>query len=65
MKKYIDILEDIKTALAVISSNAHNGLQSTKRGSSMKAYYDGKLAVVDLIGFIIRNGEQEGEKDEN
>lgn len=65
MTKYIDIIEDIKTALAVISSNAHNGLQSTKKGSSMKAYYDGELAVVDLIGFIIRNDEQARKKDEN
>ena len=29
MKKYIDIVEDIKNALTKISSNAHNGLQST------------------------------------
>ena len=65
MKKYIDILEDIKSALAIISSSAHNGLQSTEKGSSMQAYYNGKLAVVDLIGFIIHNDEQARKKDEN
>ena len=52
-----DILEDIKNALAKISSNAHKGLQMTKK-ESMIAYYNGQLAVISLIGFIIQNGEQ-------
>ena len=59
MKKYIDILEDIKKALATISSNAHIGLQSTKNGSSMTAYYNGELAVVALIASIINRGEHD------
>lgn len=58
MKKYTDILEDIKKALVTINSNAHIGLQSTKNGSSMTAYYNGQLAVIELIGYIIHNGEQ-------
>ena len=52
-----DILEDIKNALAKISSNAHKGLQSIKKGNSMEAYYNGQLAVIELIGYIIHNGE--------
>ena len=59
-----DILEDIKNALAKISSNAHNGLQMTKK-ESMIAYYNGQLAVISLIGFIIENGEHTEVKDEN
>lgn len=59
-----DILEDIKNALAKISSNAHKGLQMTKK-ESMIAYYNGQLAVVSLIGFIIQNGEHAEVKDEN
>lgn len=51
-----DILEDIKNALAKISSNAHKGLQMTKK-ESMIAYYNGQLAVISLIGFIIQNDE--------
>ena len=31
MKKYIDIVEDIKIALTTISSSAHKGLQSIKK----------------------------------
>ena len=58
MKKYIDIVEEIKSALAKISSTAHNGLQSIKKGNSMEAYYNGQLAVIELIGYIIHNGEQ-------
>ena len=58
MKKYIDIVEDIKNALAKISSNAHNGLQSIKKGNSMEAYYHGQLTVIEIIGYIIQNGEQ-------
>lgn len=59
-----DILEDIKNALAKISSNAHKGLQMTKK-ESMIAYYNGQLAVISLIGFIIQNGEHTEVKDEN
>ncbi len=60
-----DILEDIKNALAKISSSsAHNGLQMTKK-ESMIAYYNGQLAVISIIGFIIQNGEQTEVKDEN
>ena len=59
MKKYTDILEDIKNALATISSNAHQGLQSTKNGSSMTAYYNGQLAVVALIADVIYRGEHD------
>jgi len=58
MKESIEILEDIKNALAKISSNAHNGLQSIKKGNSMEAYYNGQLVVIELIGYIIRSGEQ-------
>lgn len=58
-----DILEDIKNALAKISSNAHKGLQNTKK-ESMIAYYNGQLAVISLIGFIIQNGEQAEVEDE-
>lgn len=64
MKKYIDIVEDIKNALAKISSNAHNGLQSIKEGNSMEAYYQGQLVVIEIIGYIIKNGEQAEVKDE-
>ena len=65
MKKYIDIVEDIKNALAKISNNAHNGLQSIKKGNSMEAYYHGQLTVIEMIGYIIQNGEQAEVKDEN
>ena len=65
MKKYIDIVEDIKNALTKISSNAHNGLQSIKKGNSMEAYYNGQLVVIELIGYIIHNGEQADAEDEN
>ena len=58
MKEYIEIVEDIKNSLAKISSTAHNGLQSIKKGNSMEAYYNGQLAVIELIGYIIHNGEQ-------
>lgn len=58
MKKSIDVIEDIKNALAKISSTAHNGLQSIEKGSSMEAYYDGQLTVIGIIGYIINNGEQ-------
>ena len=58
MKESIEILEDIKNALAKISSNAHNGLQSIKKGNSMEAYYHGQLTVIEIIGYIIQNGEQ-------
>ena len=64
MKKYIDIVEDIKNALAKISSNAHNGLQSIKEGNSMEAYYHGQLVVIEMIGYIIKNGEQTEEFDD-
>ena len=65
MKESIDIVEDIKNALAKISSNAHNGLQSIKKGNSMEAYYHGQLTVIDIIGYIINNDEQAEVKDEN
>ena len=58
MKKYIDIVEDIKNALTKISSSAHKGLQSIKKGNSMEAYYHGQLTVIEIIGYIIQNGEQ-------
>ena len=58
MKESINIIEDIKNALAKISSNAHNGLQSIKKGNSMEAYYHGQLTVIEIIGYIIQNGEQ-------
>lgn len=59
MKESIEIVEDIKKALATINSNAHIGLQSTKNGSSMTAYYNGELAVVALIAYIINRGEHD------
>lgn len=65
MKKSIDIVEDIKIALAKISSNAHTGLQSIKKGNSMEAYYHGQLAVIDIIGYIIKNDEQAEVQNEN
>ena len=58
MKESIDIVEDIKNALAIISSKAHKGLQLIKKGNSMEAYYNGELAVIELIGYIIKNDEQ-------
>ena len=58
MKKYIDIVEDIKIALTKISSSAHKCLQSIKKGNSMEAYYHGQLTVIEIIGYIIQNGEQ-------
>ena len=64
MKKYIDIVEDIKNALDTISSNAHIGLQSIKKGNSMEAYYNGQLAVIEIIGYVIKNDEQAEVKDE-
>ena len=64
MKESIDIVEDIKNALAKISSNAHKGLQSIKKGNSMEAYYHGQLTVIDIIGYIINNDEQAEVKDE-
>ena len=64
MKESIDIVEDIKNALDKISSNAHNGLQSIKEGNSMEAYYHGQLVVIEIIGYIIKNGEQAEVKDE-
>ena len=63
MKESINIVEDIKNALAKISSNAHNGLQSIKEGNSMEAYYHGQLTVIEIIGYIIQNGEQAEVKD--
>ena len=65
MKKSIDIVEDIKIALATISSSAHNGLQSIQKGNSMEAYYHGQLVVIEIIGYIIKNDEQAKVKDEN
>lgn len=65
MKESIEILEDIKNALAKISSNAHNGLQSIKEGNSMEAYYHGQLTVIEIIGYIINNGEQAEVQNEN
>jgi len=65
MKESIDIVEDIKNALAKISSNAHNGLQSIKEGNSMEAYYHGQLTVIEIIGYIINNGEQAEVQNEN
>ena len=65
MKESIEILEDIKNALAKISSNAHNGLQSIKKGNSMEAYYHGQLTVIDIIGYIINNDEQAEVQNEN
>ena len=64
MKESIDIVEDIKNALAKISSNAHKGLQSIKEGNSMEAYYHGQLVVIEIIGYIIQNGEQAEVKNE-
>ena len=64
MKESIDIVEDIKNALAKISSNAHKGLQSIKKGNSMEAYYHGQLTVIDIIGYIINNDEQAEVKNE-
>ena len=58
MKESIDIVEDIKNALAKISSTAHNGLQSIKEGNSMEAFYHGQITVIEIIGYIINNGEQ-------
>ena len=63
MKESIDIVEDIKNALAKISSSAHKGLQS-KKGNSMEAYYNGQLAVIEIIGYVIKNDEQAEVKDE-
>ena len=57
MKKYIDIVEDIKNALAKINSDAHKGLQLVKKGSSMEAYYDGQLSIIALVTYIIDKGE--------
>ena len=65
MKESIDIVEDIKNALAKISSNAHNGLQSIKEGNSMEAYYHGQLTVIDIIEYIINNDEQAEVQNEN
>ena len=65
MKGSIDIVEDIKNALAKISSNAHNGLQSIKEGNSMEAYYHGQLTVIDIIEYIINNDEQAEVQNEN
>lgn len=65
MKKSIDIVEDIKSALTVISSRAHNGLQSIKKGNSMEAYYHGQLVVIEMIGYIIKNDEQAEVQNEN
>ena len=65
MKKSIDIVEDIKNALAVISSHAHKGLQSIKKGNSMEAYYNGQLTVIEIIGYVIQNDEQAEVKNEN
>ena len=65
MKGSIDIVEDIKNALAKISSNAHNGLQSIKEGNSMEAYYHGQLTVINIIGYIINNDEQAEVQNEN
>ena len=53
------IVKDLKEALAKISSNAHQGLQSTKNVSSMTAYYNGQLAVVALIADVIYRGEHD------
>ena len=63
--KKAKIVKDLKEALAKISSNAHHGLQSIKEGNSMEAYYHGQLVVIELIGYIIKNGEQAEVKDEN
>ena len=65
MKESIDIVEDIKNALAKISSSAHKGLQSIKKGNSMEAYYHGQLTVIDIIGYIINNDEQAEVQNEN
>ena len=65
MKESINIVEDIKNALAKISSNAHKGLQSIKEGNSMEAYYHGQLTVIDIIGYIINNDEQAEVQNEN
>ena len=65
MKESIDIVEDIKNALAKISSNAHKGLQAIKKGNSMEAYYHGQLTVIDIIGYIINNDEQAEVQNEN
>lgn len=64
MKQYTDIVEDIKNALAKISSSAHKGLQSIKKGNSMEAYYRGQLTVIDIIGYI-NNDEQAEVQNEN
>ena len=65
MKEAIEIVEDIKNALTKISSNAHKGLQSIKKGNSMEAYYHGQLTVIDIIGYIINNDEQAEVQNEN
>ena len=58
MKKSIDIVEDIKIALAIISSSAHEGLESIKEGNRMEAYYKGQLTVIKIIRNVIKNDEQ-------
>ena len=63
--KKAKIVKDIKEALAKISSNAHNGLQSIKKGNSMEAYYHGQLTVIDIIEYIINNDEQAEVQNEN
>ena len=65
MKESIDLVKDIKNALAKISSNAHKGLQSIKEGNSMEAYYHGQLTVIDIIEYIINNDEQVEVQNEN
>ena len=65
MKESIEIVEDIKNALAKIRSNAHKGLQSIKEGNSMEAYYHGQLTVIDIIEYIINNDEQAEVQNEN
>lgn len=62
--KKAKIVKDLKEALAKISSNAHNGLQSIKEGNSMEAYYHGQLVVIEIIEYIIKNDEQAEVKDE-
>lgn len=58
------VIKDLKEALTKIRSNAHKGLQSIKEGNSMEAYYHGQLVVIEIIGYIIKNGEQAEVKDE-
>lgn len=65
MKESIDVVEDIKNALAIISSRAHKGLQSIKKGNSMEAYYNGELTVIEIIEYIIKNDEQSDVKMNN